>query len=68
MDFMRKVLNEVNTKENTLYDFIYDLFFFAKLQESKDNIKNDKVCTIEELKQNIDKLEEEYENNNIKWC
>ena len=66
MDFMRKVLNEVNTKENTLYDFIYDLFFFAKLQESKDNIKNDKVCTIEELKQNIDKLEEEYENNNIK--
>ncbi len=63
MDFMRKVLNEVNTKENTLYDFIYDLFFFAKLQESKDNIKNDKVCTIEELKQNIDKLEEELNIN-----
>ena len=44
---------------------IYDLFFFAKLQESEDNIKNGKVCTLEELKQHIDELEAKYANNNI---
>ena len=43
MDFMKKTLNQVDVHENTLYNIIYDLFFFAKLQESEDNIKNGKV-------------------------
>lgn len=66
MDFMKKTLNQVDVHENTLYNIIYDLFFFAKLQESEDNIKNGKVYTLEELKQHIDELEAKYANNNIK--
>ena len=65
MDFMKKTLNQFSNQENTLYNIIYDLFFFAKLQESEDNIKNGKVCTLEELKQHIDELEAKYANNNI---
>ncbi len=65
MDFMKKTLNQVNTKDDTLYDIIYNLFFFAKLQESEDSIKNGKVCTLEELRQHIDELEAKYANNNI---
>ncbi len=49
MDFMRKTLSQVNVQENTLYDIIYDLFFYAELQESEDDIKNGMVCTLEEL-------------------
>lgn len=66
MDFMKKTLNQINTHENTLYNIIYDLFFLAKLQESEDNIKNGKVCTLEELKQHIDELEAKHANNNIR--
>lgn len=65
MDFMKETLNQVNVQENSLYNFIYDLFFYAKLQESKDSIKNGKVCTLEELRQHIDELEAKYANNNI---
>ena len=65
MDFMKKTLNQVNVQENTLYDIIYDLFFFAKLQESEDDIKNGRVCTLEELRQHINELEEKHANNNI---
>ena len=36
MDFMKKTLNQVDVHENTLYNIIYDLFFFAKLQESDE--------------------------------
>ncbi len=66
MDFMKKTLEQVNVHENTLYNIIYDLFFFAKLQESEDSIKNGKVCTLEELKQHIKELEANDANNNIK--
>lgn len=66
MDFMKKTLNQVNKYENTLYNFIYDLFFYAKLQESEDSIRNGKVCTLEDLKQHIKNLEVDYANNNIK--
>lgn len=66
MDFMKKTLNQVNVQDNTLYDMIYDLFFFAKLQESEDDIKNGRVCTLEEFKQFIDELEANYANNTIK--
>ena len=50
MDFMKKTLNQVNAQDNTLCDVIYDLFFFDKLQEREDHIKNGRVCTLEELK------------------
>lgn len=59
MDFMKKTLNKVILQENTLYDLIYNLFFFAKLQESEDDIKNGRVCTLEELKA---EMEEKYES------
>mgnify|MGYP000723196623 CR=1 FL=1 len=57
MDFMKKTLNQVNVQENTLYDIIYDLFFYAKLQESEEDIKNGRICTLEELRQHINELE-----------
>ncbi|MBR1884185.1 MAG: hypothetical protein IJ809_04535 [Clostridia bacterium] len=58
-----KKLNEVNVYGNTLYDFIYDLVFFMSLNESKDDIKNDRVMTIEESKE---RLMKEYEYLDIK--
>ncbi len=58
MDFMKKTLNQVNTQENTLYDFIYNLVFFMSLKESEEDIKNGRVLTIEESKE---RLMQEYE-------
>ena len=65
MEFLKKSLNKVNVQENSLYDIIYDLFFYAKLQESEENIKNGRICTLEELRQHINELEEKHANNNI---
>lgn len=65
MDFIKQTLNEINLQGNTLYDFIYNLVFFAKLKESEDDIKNGRVHTLEELRNYIDELEAKYENNNI---
>ncbi len=62
MDFMKKTLNQVNTQDNTLYDFIYDLIFFMSLKESEEDIKNGRVMTIEESKA---RLMQKYENLNI---
>ena len=66
MDFMKKSLNQINEQEDTLYNIIYNLFFFAKIQESKDNIENGKICTLEDLKQHISELEVKYANNNLR--
>ena len=63
MDFMKKTLNQVNTKEDTLYDFIYNLVFFISLKESEEDIKNGRVMTIEEAKE---RLMQEYEHLNLK--
>ena len=65
MEFLKKSLNKVNVQETTLYDIIYDLFFYAKLQESEEDIKNGRICTLEELRQHINELEEKHANNNI---
>ena len=65
MEFLKKSLNKANVQENTLYDIIYDLFFYAKLQESEEDIKNGRICTLEELRQHINELEEKHTNNNI---
>lgn len=63
MDFMKQTLNQVNTQENTLYDFIYNLVFFISLKESEDDIKNGRVMTIEESKE---RLMKKYGNLDIK--
>lgn len=68
MDFIKEALNEVELKGNNLYDFMYDLLFYAKLKESEDDIKNNRVCALEELKEYIDNLEAEYENPNNWQC
>ncbi len=62
MDFMKKTLNQVNTQENTLYDFIYNLVFFMSLKESEEDIKNGRVMTVEESKA---RLMQKYGNLNI---
>jgi hypothetical protein len=63
MDFIKKTLNQVNSTENTLYDVIYNLIFFAKLEESEDDIKNNRVCTLEELKNEMEAKYESYCNS-----
>ncbi len=63
MDFIKKTLNQVNVQENTLYDIIYDLFFFAELQESEDDIKNGRVCALEELEAEMEARYESYRNS-----
>ena len=62
MDFIKKTLNQIKVKENTLYDLIYDLFFFAKLEESEDDIKNGRVYTLEEVNEEMEAKYESYLN------
>lgn len=62
MEFIKKALVQVNTQENTLYDFIYNLVFFISLKESEDDIKNDRIITIGESKE---RLMKKYENLDI---
>lgn len=62
MEFMKKTLNQINTQENTLYDFMYDLVFFISLKESEEDIKNGRVMTIKESKE---RLMQEYEYLNL---
>ena len=64
MELIKKTLNQVSTKENTLYDLIYDLVFFISLEESEDDIKNGRVMSIEESKE---RLMQEYEYLDLKW-
>lgn len=63
MDFMKKTLNQVSTKNATLYDIIYNLIFFAELQESEEDIKNGRVCTLEELDAEMEAKYESYRNS-----
>ena len=64
MDFIKQNLNKINVQKNTLYDIIYDLFFFAALQESEDDIKNNRVCTLEELETEMEAKYANYNNPN----
>ena len=60
--FIKETLSQVNTQENTLYDFIYNLIFFISLEESTEDTRNGKVMTIEETKE---RLMQEYEHLNF---
>ena len=62
MDFMKRTINQVDTQENTLYDYIYNLIFFISLKESEEDIKNGRVRSIEESKA---RLMQKYANLNI---
>ena len=62
MDFIKKALNQVNTQDDTFYDFIYDLIFFMSLKESEEDIKNGRVMTLEESKA---WLMQEYKHHNF---
>ena len=63
----QEILATVNTlpDDTTWDDAIYTLYLHSKLQKSQDDIKNGKVCTLEELRQHINELEAKYANNNI---
>ncbi len=63
MDFMKKTLNQINSQNNTLYDFIYNLFFLMSLEESENDIKNNRVMTVDESKE---RLMQEYDYLDIK--
>lgn len=62
MEFVRDILTEVNLQEDTLYEIIYDLFFFKALAESQENIEKGEVCTLEELKKEMEAIYESYYN------
>lgn len=62
MDFMKNTLKQINVKENTLYDIVYNLIFFAKLKESEDDIKDGRTYTLEELKNEMEARYESYHN------
>ena len=65
MNFIKNTLNQIDIKDDTLYDIIYNLFFIAKLKDSENDIKNGRVSTLEELKEYINGLEVTDENINI---
>ncbi len=47
-------------------DALYTLYLCSKIKRSEEDIQNNNVITLQELKEYIDRLEEKYENNNIK--
>lgn len=62
MEFMKKTLDQVNTQENTLYDFIYNLVFFMSLKQSEEDIRCGRVCTLEDLEAEMEAKYESYRN------
>ncbi len=60
----RKNLATINTlsKNTTCNNAIYTLYLHSKLQKSKEDIKNNKVMTIEESKE---RLKKKYANFNV---
>lgn len=63
MDFMRRTLNQLELTEDTLYDIIYNLIFFAELKESEDDIKSGRVYTLEEVEAEMEAKYESYNDS-----
>ena len=63
MEITKNILNAVKLTDDTLYDLLYDLLFFNALAESKEDIKNGRVMTIEESKE---RMRQKYANFNVK--
>lgn len=52
-----------DVEENTLYDIIYNMLFYAELQESEEDIKNGRVYTLEEVKAEMEAKYGSYSNS-----
>lgn len=63
MEITKNILKTVKLTDDTLYDLLYDLLFFNALAESKEDIKNARVMTIEESKE---RMRQKYANFNGK--
>ena len=65
----QQILGVINTlPDNTTWDdALYTLYLHSKLEKSREDIKNGRVITLQELKNYINRLEEKYEAGNI-WC
>ena len=63
-----KILEVVNKlpEDTTWDDALYTLYFYSEISKSEDDFKNGRYITLEELREHIDRLEEEYENSNIR--
>ena len=53
MNFIQNALEKINLQEDSLYDFLYDMVLFIGLKNSKEDIKNGKVMTVEESKESM---------------
>lgn len=63
----QQILGVINTlPDNTTWDdALYTLYLHSKLEKSREDIKNGRVITLQELKNYINRLEEKYEADNI---
>ena len=62
MEFVKNTLNKINLQEDTLYEIIYELYFFMALAESEEDIRNGRVMTLEELDKEMEDKYESYHN------
>ena len=62
MNSIKDTLNNLELTNDTLYDFIYDLFLYTKLEECKKEIENGKVLTLEE---SIERMKNKYADFHI---
>ena len=62
MDFVKESLKQINLENDTLFDIIYELLFFKALEESNQDIKNNRVITLDELKKELEAKYESYNN------
>ena len=64
-DEKQEINSAVNTLSNkvTLNDSIYSLYLHSKLQKSQDDIKNNRVMTIQESKE---RMKKKYADFNVK--
>lgn len=55
-----ELLKKSKTDDGTFIDALYNLYFFIKLFESNDDLKNGRYVTLEEFEEEMEAI---YENN-----
>ena len=60
MEILKESLLQMKEQSSNLYDFLYDLFFYMSLKESEEDIKNGKVMTLEESKERMKEIHENF--------
>ena len=60
MEILKERLLQMQEQSSNLYDFLYDLFFYMSLKESEEDIKNGKVMTLEESKERMKAIHENF--------